>query len=301
MIIFEFAACALRHAFTATEQLAVNLRATVNSINFWGSQLIHSESDFTPLTPDAETAREIARDELSRLKYQRDETLLIRFMNWLEALIKKVFSAKSGDYTLSEILTLITLGILLFVLIFFAFRFGIRWRRQKVRRNDFSRRKSLFFDDDRTASELRAAADKAVASGDLNTAVVERFRAAIKDLDERKIISLRPGLTALEATELAAQTLGERDLFFATANWFNDIFYGSKQADASALDSATKLLTFVSAFVPRQERNKAEKSEMRRQQAVDVPDSSRQGAVSRAFSKANKSDQESKSAQNGAQ
>ena len=204
-------------------------------------QLTHFASDFTPLTPDADEARELARTELSRLKYQRDETLLMRFLKWISELLEDIFSTQSGDFTLSEILTLATLGILLLVLVFFAVRFGIRLRNQDPSQRHRAQRRSLFLDDDRDAAELFAAAETALTQNDWNTAFVERFRGVIKALDEEQMITLRPGLTAREATELAVQVVGARELFLPAAQWFNEIFYGSGQADASAIELSAQL------------------------------------------------------------
>lgn len=204
-------------------------------------QLTHFASDFTPLTPDADEARELARAELSRLKYQRDETILMRFLKWIRELLEDIFSTQSGDFTLSEILTLATVGILLLVLIFFAVRFGIRLRNQNPSQHHRAQRRSLFLDDDLVATELFTTAENALAQNDWNTAFVERFRGVIKALDEEQMITLRPGLTAREATELAVQAVGARELFLPAAQWFNEIFYGSGQADESALELSAQL------------------------------------------------------------
>ena len=75
-----------------------------------------------------------------------------------------------------------------------------------------SRRAARLFDDERDARALARAADAAAERGDWDAAVVERFRAIIRSLDERGLIEDYPGMTAREATALASgalTTLGE--------------------------------------------------------------------------------------------
>ena len=66
----------------------------------------------------------------------------------------------------------------------------------------------LFEDDDRDSAALNVAADGAAVRGDWTTAIVERFRAIIRSLDERGLIEDYPGMTAHEAAALASSALG---------------------------------------------------------------------------------------------
>ena len=50
-------------------------------------------------------------------------------------------------------------------------------------------------DDGRSAAELRALAEAAAARGDWDEALVERFRALVRALDERTILTVSPGTT----------------------------------------------------------------------------------------------------------
>ena len=61
------------------------------------------------------------------------------------------------------------------------------------------RKSGALFDDKRDASMLTLSANKAAAAGDWVSAVVDRFRAIIRSLDERALLEDYPGMTAQEA------------------------------------------------------------------------------------------------------
>ena len=85
------------------------------------------------------------------------------------------------------------------------------------------------FADDRDAAALTQAADEAAERSDFATAVVERFRAIIRSLDERGIIDEYPGMTALEAASLSHQALGEHPVvapLYEAAHLFDAVLYG---------------------------------------------------------------------------
>lgn len=82
-----------------------------------------------------------------------------------------------------------------------------------------------------SAAEHRSAAELAANRADWHQAVLERFRAIVRSLEERVIIDERPGRTAHEAATDAATALpglaGElRDASMV----FDDVCYGSGRA-----------------------------------------------------------------------
>ena len=72
----------------------------------------------------------------------------------------------------------------------------IIWGRPRASRSIRRRTDLLGERDDRTAAQLRAEADRAAKSGDLDSAVVLRFRAIARALLERDLIDPAPGATA---------------------------------------------------------------------------------------------------------
>ena len=92
-----------------------------------------------------------------------------------------------------------------------------------------TRHDAALFSDERDSTELASAADTAAAQGDYATAVIERFRAIIRSLDERGVIEEYPGMTALESVALTAQALGPTGLVSRlgqAAELFDAVRYG---------------------------------------------------------------------------
>ncbi|XCB30656.1 hypothetical protein RQN30_04545 [Arcanobacterium hippocoleae] len=206
------------------------------------------QSDYTPAAPDAEQARKLAVEELSRVKYQTNDSLWDRLLEWFSSLLDRLFSGQTGSLSISEILTLVLIGIVIIALIIFAFRIGVRLRNKKTENRKETQNQSLFLNDSRSAAELFAAADSAEQAEDFSTAAIERFRGVIRNLDERKLILLHPGMTAFEATRQAVESCGAHDLFFDCAQWFNNIFYGSAEADFTAAERTSQLAQYVREF-----------------------------------------------------
>lgn len=172
-----------------------------------------------PATPGAQEAREAAEAELAKPAYHPTPDLLDWLWHWLRehldptAVIPGIPPLLSG---LIVLLVLVTCIILLVVLL------------RRFRPVGRSRRASgRLFDDERDARALARAADAAAERGDWDTAVVERFRAIIRSLDERGLIEDYPGMTAHEAAALgsgALEALGEE--LTRAAALFDAVRYG---------------------------------------------------------------------------
>ncbi|MEW6890375.1 DUF4129 domain-containing protein [Trueperella pyogenes] len=175
--------------------------------------------------PDSETARQLAEDELSKAMYDHAPNLFQRFLEWLFTRIDIVVSHLSpGDGGAGNIAVIVAIGVLVVVIIAIA----IRHARSTSAR--FARGRTQLFDDNRTSTALFAAAKRAELAADLNLAAIERFRAIIRLLDERKTIDVVPGMTALEAARAGSARLGHEELFLACAQLFNDVYYWHGQA-----------------------------------------------------------------------
>ena len=106
--------------------------------------------------------------------------------------------------------------------------------------------------DDRDAATLTRAADEAAERSDFATAVVERFRAIIRSLDERGIIDEYPGMTALEAAALAHRALGTHPVvtpLHEAAHLFDAVLYGhvvsTRSQDRQMRELAAQVVTIT--------------------------------------------------------
>jgi hypothetical protein len=191
-----------------------------------------------PVVPDRDTAREWLSSELQGSEYAERESLLSRLITWVLDWLNSIDwpdTSMSGPQLGVVIAVIVAVVLVLAWLVAGPVRLG---------RNRTGSAEVLDTDDARTASQMRAAADAAAASGDWRTAVVERFRAVVRSLEERVIIDPRPGRTAQEAAadagaRLPAQAAGLR----SGADLFDGVEYGDRvatpgdDADLRALDA----------------------------------------------------------------
>lgn len=146
-----------------------------------------------PVEPDTETARQWAIEELSKDRYQEHgPSWLERSWDWLSDKFDHLFSLDVDGGSLVALLVIVGIVVLLFLV--------ARSVMGPVRRSYRAKRShSVFEDDSRSSADMRAAADAAAKQEDWSLAVLERFRAIIRSLEERDLIDDRPGVTADEA------------------------------------------------------------------------------------------------------
>ncbi len=174
-----------------------------------------------PVEPDAEEARRWAEEELSRSVYDQEPTLLERAWEWFVDLLDSIFATDiPAPPNLVPVIGVLGVAVLLAVVIYLA---GPLRTRRRARQGSHA-----VFDDPYTSSaELTESADAAAARGDWSLAVLMRFRAIIRSLDERAIVEDRPGITAHEASTAAAAALPQ---CAAGLHWagrlFDDVRYG---------------------------------------------------------------------------
>ena len=86
-----------------------------------------------------------------------------------------------------------------------------------------------------SAGEYRAAADRAAAAGEWRLAVLERFRAIVRELEERAVLVPQPGRTANEVAHEAGSWLPElRSDLIGGALVFDEVHYGDHPGDGEA-------------------------------------------------------------------
>ena len=175
-----------------------------------------------PVRPDGPTARRWAQEELLNPVYHQQESLLTRLLTWL----RHLFDGLHGVALPPRGALLVAAGVVLLVVLV------ALWVAGPVRRSRRTRSDPVLVPTDRrTAQQLRAAADAAAAVGDFSTAVAERFRAVVRDLEDRAVLDERPGRTADEAARDAGRLLPEvaTDLLRA-GRLFDDVLYGGRVA-----------------------------------------------------------------------
>ena len=196
-----------------------------------------------PVQPDSQTAREWAVQELSKDRYQQHgPSILSRILDWVSRLFSHLFNFHVGSGPVGAIIVIAVLAVGLFFIVKLTIgpvRRGLRGRREH----------SVFEDDLRTASQMRAAAKAAAERGDWNLAVLERFRAIVRSLEERDLIDDLPGVTAHEAaTQAGARFPDVAQRAAEGADLFDGVRYGHTQATR---DDAEKLRRLESALEGR--------------------------------------------------
>ena len=174
-----------------------------------------------PVVPDRETAHDWLLEELSRPEYSTTPSLLERLLTWLGDLFDGL-TLGEGRFPLAFVVVVVV--VLVAVIAW--------WVAGPVRLVRRRRRSAVVLgDDERTAAELRASADAAAARGDWSAAVLDRFRALVRSLEERVVLDERPGRTAQEAAHDAGARLPTvaAELHDA-ARLFDDVCYGTLPA-----------------------------------------------------------------------
>lgn len=176
-------------------------------------------------------AREMARRELEKQVYQRDKPSWLerawdRFSEWLQDLFSQSARPEaqgdgSGWFSLLVIVVIAILAVALVV-----------WL-MRGRRNPRSRQDPLLEDEPSTALDHRDTAEGHAAAGRWADAIRERLRAIARDLEERAVLSARPGRTAdelaAEAGEAVPELAGDlRD----GVRIFDDVWYGDRPGTA---------------------------------------------------------------------
>lgn len=175
-----------------------------------------------PVDPDRETAHRWLLEELTRPEYSQSPSLLERLLTWFGGLFDGLPAFDGGRPPLAILLVLVVVVVAL-----------VAWRvTGPVRVARRPRRSVTVLDDDsRTSTELRAAADAAAARGDWAAAVLDRFRAVVRGLEERVVLDERPGRTAQEAASAAAARLPSvAGSLHDGARRFDDVCYGTLPA-----------------------------------------------------------------------
>lgn len=177
-----------------------------------------------PVEPDAGTARQWAVEELSAPIYNERPSVLQMLLDWILEQFQQVQTATGAVDPARA--ALIVGGVVLVVALIVLLVAGPVRRARTARRSV-----EVFGDDTRTADELRTSADGLAAQGRFADAVLDRFRAIMRSLEDRALLDDLPGRTAHEAAERSADRLPAcaEDLR-AAGRLFDDVCYGHADA-----------------------------------------------------------------------
>lgn len=174
-------------------------------------------------------AREAAREELSKGKYQAERPGLV------EQLIEKAFEyLDKGIDRATEAVPGGPAGLIILAFVLVAAIVAIRLRTGPLSRTARSHTPFGGFNQALTPAEHRRLADEHESAGRFAEAIRERLRAIVRDLEERVILEPRLGRTADEFAYEGGAALPDvaADLQRA-ARTFDDVWYGSRPATAA--------------------------------------------------------------------
>jgi hypothetical protein len=169
-------------------------------------------------------ARELAQRELAQRVYvEAEPSWWERVSTWVWDHFNELLHKASG-----------ALGgagwLLVLALVVVAIAVVIAWRAGSLERRHRRTSTAIFGDIEMSASEHRRLAELAAQQVDWNQAVVESFRAMVRDLEERGWLDPRPGRTADEAVREAGQLFPEHAGELAdAARTFDEVVYGDRE------------------------------------------------------------------------
>ncbi|PFG17663.1 uncharacterized protein DUF4129 [Propionicimonas paludicola] len=198
-----------------------------------------------PLTPSADEARRLLADELSKPIY-------LDARNWLMEQLRKLLDWLQGSSDPTVSTSPLSGGQGLWI------GFGtaavlvvVIWALMGPLRAERRRSRELFDEEELSAADLRAKASALAANGEWGQAIVEHFRAMIRSLSERVIIEEFAGMTADEASTLAAVRLPSlAEQLAQAARDFDAVAYGDQPGTAEQYQQLVDLDAEVAAATP---------------------------------------------------
>ncbi|WP_407360781.1 DUF4129 domain-containing protein [Microbacterium sp. LBN7] len=173
--------------------------------------------------PDGDEARRWAEEELSNPRYADAKPtwfdLVARDIGrFIADLFTSDNGANVGPWALIIVTTIIVAALITALII---------WGRPRSSRAVRRARTDLLGEqDDRTAAQLRADAERSARDGDWDTATILRYRAIARSLLERDLIDPAPGATAQSiAREASAVFADEAGAMRRAAVSFDDVRY----------------------------------------------------------------------------
>ncbi|MFK0195677.1 DUF4129 domain-containing protein [Kitasatospora sp. NPDC090308] len=185
-----------------------------------------------PVDVPRDAARDAAHEELRKAVYhQHDPGVVERVTDWIGNRIGRAFDGFAAPLGGGGNAALVVLLVVLLALA------GLAWWRYGAPRRTARSTGTLFAgaEGPRSAARYRADAAAHAAAGAWADAVRDQMRALVRGLEERTVLSPRPGRTADEAAAEAGRALPPHATELASAaRLFDDIAFGDHPADERA-------------------------------------------------------------------
>ncbi|MFE1645624.1 DUF4129 domain-containing protein [Microbacterium sp. P01] len=178
---------------------------------------------FDPVAPDGDDARRWAEQELSDPVYaEAQPTALDRVAEAIGRFFSDLFRTDVGDGWGSALAVIATIVVVVLIVVAF-----LIWGRPRITPRSRAGASDLFGEDDRrSADELRRDAASRAAAGDWTPAIILRFRALARAVDERGVVDNPPGATVHAFARAAGRAFPEhRAALDEAAAAFDDVRY----------------------------------------------------------------------------
>jgi hypothetical protein len=185
-----------------------------------------------PVEVDPDDARDAAIRELSDPAYSSAHpTIFKKIVDWLIDLFNGIGSVGPGGLVGVVVLAMVVVLVVVIV------------RLRTGRIGHAARRRTRLFDGAvRTAENHRRAAAAAADRGDLTEAVRERFRAIVRELEQRGVLDQVSGRTVDEIAAVAGAALpGSAAALSGAARVFDDVIYGGRPATTAGYQALARV------------------------------------------------------------
>jgi hypothetical protein len=183
-------------------------------------------------------------DELAKAEYHEQRDLLTELLGWLVRELGSLRAPASLGHPWLMLLLVVAIAAAVAIV---ARIVGGPVARRPMR----SRERGVLLDELRSAAELRVEAAALAGRGDWTGAILARFRALARALEERTVLTASPGRTAREIAIGAARRLpGLGDRLMWAAQLFDALAYADQSGDEAGYTAVTELDESVSRTVP---------------------------------------------------
>ncbi|MGC1209567.1 MAG: DUF4129 domain-containing protein [Ornithinimicrobium sp.] len=194
---------------------------------------------------DRDEARDLLVRELAKPEYNQRENPLVRFARWLSEQLDNLLNVLPGSGSLSAVLIIAVILIVISAVVFAS--------RQRLRDRALSIKaaRSVLGEENLSAKEFRARANRSAASGDWDAALLDYYRALTAGAGERTLLDDAPTRTAHEVAGALATTFPDHGAELGwSADAFDRVRYGQQSCTQAEAERVRDLDTTVQKARP---------------------------------------------------